>query len=154
MNTFLNVFYTSIFPSLSNLPLHMTGESFAGRYVPAYSKYIVEQQKSNKPDAVSVKIESLVLVDAMIDQQQSVLGYIDHFCSAKPGDNGYGFSFNSTACTAMKRGISDCERQDQVCRDTFSLNNCKRAYTTCESGIGKWFQQDVGPGGRNPYDGT
>jgi cathepsin A (carboxypeptidase C) len=152
-NTILNVFYTSIFPSLSNHPLHLGGESFAGRYVPAFAKYILEKQKSKGVDAVPAKMESLVLVNAVIDQQQSTLGHVDHFCTSKPGENGYGSGFNSTACAAMKRAIPDCERQDQVCRDTHNLNNCRRAYSTCDSGVGKWFQQDVGAGGRNPYDG-
>jgi carboxypeptidase C (cathepsin A) len=152
-NTVLNVFYTSIFPSLSNRALHFGGESFAGRYLPAYTKHIVEKQKSKSPDAVPAKIESLVLVNAVIDQLQSTLGHVDHFCSSRPGENGYSSGFNATACSAMKRGVSDCERQDQVCRDTHNVNNCRRAYTTCDSNVGKWFQQDVGPGGRNPYDG-
>jgi cathepsin A (carboxypeptidase C) len=153
LNTFLHVFQTSIFPSTSTRPLHFAGESFAGRYIPAYTKYIIERQKSKHVDAVPGKIESLVLINAIIDQLQNTLGQVDHFCSNNAGENGFGTGFNSTACSAMKRAMPECERQDQLCRDTNSLNNCRRAYTTCENGIKKWFQNDVGPGGRNPYDG-
>jgi cathepsin A (carboxypeptidase C) len=153
MNTFLNVFQASIFPSLSARPLHFGGESFAGHYIPAYTKYIVNKQKSKAPDAVPGKIESLVLINAVIDQLQNTLGQVDHFCSSKAGESGVGTGFNSTACAAMKSAVPECESQDQACRDTNSLNSCSRAYTACEKGIGKWFQNDVGPGGRNPYDG-
>jgi cathepsin A (carboxypeptidase C) len=154
MNTFLNVFQASIFPSTATRPLHIAGESFAGRYIPAYTKHIVEKQKVKDPNAVPGKIESLVLINALIDQLQNTLGQVDHFCSSKAGENGFGTEFNSTACSAMKRGVPECERQDQTCRDTNNLNSCRKAYTTCENGIGKWFQNDVGAGGRNPYDGT
>ncbi|TID20766.1 putative carboxypeptidase y protein [Venturia nashicola] len=152
MNTFLHVFQTSIFPSLSIQSFHFGGESFAGRYIPAYAKYIFGKQKSKAPDAVPAKIESLVLINAVIDQLQNTLGLVDHFCSARPGENGFGTGFNASACAAMRRGIPECERQDQSCRDTNNLNSCRRAYTTCEDGIGKYFQNDVVPGGRNPYD--
>lgn len=153
MNTFLNVFQTLIFPSTSKARIHFAGESFAGRYIPAYTKHIIEKQNSNAPDAVPGKIDSLVLINAVIDQLQNYLGQIDHFCSTKAGENGFGTGFNSTACAAMKRAMPECERQDQMCRDRSTPTNCRRAYTTCQTGIGKWFQNDVRPGGRNPYDG-
>ncbi|QDS71912.1 hypothetical protein FKW77_000434 [Venturia effusa] len=153
MNTFLQVFQTSIFPPLSNQTMHFAGESFAGRYVPAYTKHIVGKQKSKAQDAVPGKIGSLILVNAVIDQLQNTLGQVQHFCSANAGENGVGSGFNATACAAMRKGVSECERQDQACRDTSSLSNCRRAYSTCENGIGRYFQNDVRPGGRNPYDG-
>jgi len=151
-NLFLHVFYKSIFPVLSGLPLHFAGESFGGRYIPGFSKYMIERQKAKAEDAVLVKLESIILVNALIDPSQTYLGQIDHFCSDQKG-NGYGSSFNLTACTAMRRAAPDCERQGQVCRDTFTIANCKKARIGCGDGVGKWFGQDVGPGGRNPYDG-
>jgi carboxypeptidase C (cathepsin A) len=152
-NIFLNVFYTSIFPSLSTHPLHLIGESFGGRYVPNFTKYILDQQKAKKPNSVPAKLESMVLVNAVLDNSASTLGQIDRFCSGKPGENGFGTGFNSTACAAMKRAAPECERQGQICRDVYTLSACKQSRSTCDSGIAKWFGQDVGPGGRNPYDG-
>jgi cathepsin A (carboxypeptidase C) len=154
-NTLLNVFYTSIFPTLSKRPLHFAGESFGGHYTPAFSKYILQKQKSGGPDAVPVKLESIILVNAAVDPSATALGHIDHFCSPpeKKG-NGFAGGFNSTACTAMKRAAPDCEKQGQVCRDTYSVNNCKNSMMGCDNGVGKWFGSAVGPGGRNPYDGT
>jgi cathepsin A (carboxypeptidase C) len=154
-NILLQVFYTSIFPTLSTHPLHFAGESFGGKYTPYYSKYILEKQKTKSAEAVPAKLESVILVNAVVDASATSLGQIDHFCSP-PGTkgNGFGSGFNATACNAMRRAAPECERLGQVCRDTFTVSNCKSAMMGCDNGVGKWFGREVGPGGRNPYDGT
>jgi cathepsin A (carboxypeptidase C) len=151
-NIFLSVFYSSLFPSLSNQPLHIAGESFGGRYVPAYTKYIVEQQKSNRKPSVPAKINSIVLISASVDHASTSLGEIDHFCSDSKRENGFGSGFNTTACSAMKRAASACERAGRTCRNSFTQVDCRQAMNTCNQ-IGKWFGQGVKAGGNNPYDG-
>jgi cathepsin A (carboxypeptidase C) len=147
----MSVFYSSIFPSLSKQPLYIAGESFGGRYVPAYTRYIIDQQKAGRNPNVPAKIESLVLVSAAIDSASTALGQVDHFCSPAKAGNGFGTGFNATACNAMKRAVPTCERQGQACRDAVNLSTC-RSMNACSS-ITDWFGKGVGPGGNNPYDG-
>ncbi|KAF2431564.1 carboxypeptidase Y [Tothia fuscella] len=140
-NILLHTFSTSIFPSLSKTPLHIAGESFGGRYVPAYSKYMIQRQESKAPDAVPATLESIILISASVDASFTSLGQIDHFCSDKKG-NGFGSSFNTTTCAAMKRAAPDCEKQGQSCQDTMTQNAGRGALTKCD-GVTRYFSQGV-----------
>jgi cathepsin A (carboxypeptidase C) len=152
LNTLLHAFYTQIFPSLSARPLHFAGESFGGRYVPAYTRHMLQKQEAKAADAVPVAIESLVLVSAAVDHAHTALGQIDHFCSSKRG-NGFGAGFDAATCAAMNRAAPECEKQGQACRESLNLNTCRKSLSTCSGSISKYFSDGVGPGGRNPYDG-
>lgn len=79
---FLSRFFSSIFPQFSKNDLHIADESFGGRYLPVFTKYIDERQKMEARNALTVSIRSVILVDAVLDMIGSGTGGLyDHFCS-------------------------------------------------------------------------
>lgn len=152
-NEFLSIFFTDAFPQYSHLPFHIAGESFGGHYVPSFVKYISDLQELSSSKAFKTPIESIILVDAVLDQITSgVTGQYDHFCGRdengilKPG------GFNETTCQAIEEATPACERLNQNCLVSYDHNVCRAAQTLCEDSIGKWFNSEVTPGGRDPYD--
>ncbi|RDW75873.1 hypothetical protein BP5796_06694 [Coleophoma crateriformis] len=151
---FLTIFFTEAFPQFSTQPFHLTGESFAGHYLPAFTKYIGERQKMLAKDHLPVPIQSLVLVDSAVDLVMSVIGGLyDHFCSRdEAGNLNKPNGFNQTACTAMEESLPACEKLIHQCDDTYDKNVCMYAVTYCEEVVGKWLFNDIVKGGRDPYD--
>ncbi|KAG1142528.1 hypothetical protein G6F36_015544 [Rhizopus arrhizus] len=59
----IQLFYEA-FPQYSQLPFHLFGESFAGRYIPVYSDYIV---KRNKQEVLKIPLESIGIGNGWIN---------------------------------------------------------------------------------------
>lgn len=151
---FLTIFFTEAFPQFSTQPFHLTGESFAGHYLPVFTRYIGERQKMLAKDHLPVPIQSVVLVDAVIDLTASVSGGLyDHFCSRdEAGHLNKPNGFNSTACTAIEETLPACEALIRQCEDTYDTNICMYTMAYCSEVVEKWLLNDVVKGGRNPYD--
>lgn len=110
-------------------------------------KYILEKAP------LPAKLDSIILISALVDQAFTSLGQIDHFCAetGKSG-NGFGNAFNSSECAAMKRAAPACERAGKTCRESGGLASCRQAMSKCGD-VARWFGEGVGKGGNNPYDG-
>jgi len=154
-NRLLKTLFEDILPEFAHNDLHMAGESFAGKYVPSFSKYITERQQLEAPDVVSVPIRSILLFDAAVDMaSSSVLGYYDHLCRVDEsgrrieGDGG----FNATACSALEEAAPECERLIDLCRESYDRHVCEASSSFCQKHLGKWLHGDVYEGGRDPYD--
>jgi carboxypeptidase C (cathepsin A) len=144
VDKFLDVFLTDLFPELSDRPIHFAGESFGGRYVPVYAAMTRR------------KFESIILVDPAIDQAIIGLSMYLHYCPEKQEPWGMEKSspppyLNETACAAMEAAYSRCDKLRKACVSTYDAEVCWLANDSCE-GVGKWFADEVRPGGRDPYD--
>ncbi|KAK3385931.1 Alpha/Beta hydrolase protein [Podospora didyma] len=155
---FLTVFFHEIFPEAADNDFHIAGESFAGRYIPGFTHYINQRQQLGG-DAGTRRavppIQSIILVDAVVDAFGFYIsGHYDHFCGVdKNGkkrmpENG----FNETACDSLEKEIPECERLATLCGSTYDPVVCETAVSYCDDKVGKWFNGDVYPGGRDPYD--
>ena len=68
----LEVFFTA-FPDLLAVPFYVTGESYAGKYVPSISSYIHERNLENPK--VRIRLEGLSVGDGLMDPLTQVSGY-------------------------------------------------------------------------------
>ncbi|KAB5576257.1 carboxypeptidase Y [Coniochaeta sp. 2T2.1] len=150
VDKFLDVFLTDLFPELEGREIHFAGESFGGKYVPVYAAMTRR------------RFESVVLVDPYVDPALHSLGSWGHFCplgeSERREDRGGKITkggleryLNATACEAMEGAYSKCERARRACSDTYEEYVCRVAARECED-VSKWWMDEIGPGGRDPYD--
>ncbi|KAK1838112.1 carboxypeptidase Y [Colletotrichum chrysophilum] len=126
-NKFLDIFLDDVFPELSNKSIHFAGESFGGQYVPTYVSRLRR------------RLDSIILVNALVSFPKVVLGLYEHFC-VPTSVQGVELSvsrrgFNHTECAKMAAGYPTCEA----------------AYGACKP-VEDVVMNKVTPGGLNPYD--
>lgn len=149
-NKFLSVFFSDVFPDLASHSVHFMGESYGGHYVPYYTKRMLQRQKQRAAVSVPFKLDSIVMVNPMIDNPLTLTGLYDTFCSTEDGENGFGTGFNETACAAMAAEIPECEILGDVCRATQDRHLCKLSADFCMQEVAKWFE--IKEGGLDPYN--
>jgi hypothetical protein len=145
MEIFLEAFTVDLFPELQDRPIHFAGESFGGKFVPIYAS--VSRRR----------FSSVILVDPYVDPVSHLLGFYDHFCPLNRSDvegkvDGPSRYFNETVCIAMEDGYQECEILGNACRTSYEGQICKLASDRCMETIGRWLNDEIVAGGRNPYD--
>ncbi|KAF7556193.1 hypothetical protein G7Z17_g1662 [Cylindrodendrum hubeiense] len=138
---FLDTFLDDLFPTLRDRPIHIAGESFGGKYVPVYTSMTRH------------KVDSVILVNALVNMPQTVLGLYDHFCVPFPTANEEASPrrFNASSCTLMAEGYSQCDKFSRICDSTYDSDICFTAFEKCMP-LYELFFVEVAPGGRHPYD--
>lgn len=96
------------------------------------------------------RFASLILVDPLVNLPRSVLGLYHHLCVPHPITRG-NRTFSAAACEQMVPKYSACEKAAAACDSTYDAETCLAAADTCQS-LYNVFQQEVVPGGWNPYD--
>lgn len=138
LDTFLD-----LFPDLQGRPIHFSGESFGGKYVPTYTSMMRR------------KMDSIILVDPLIDFSQVILGIYDHFClpasETSSADDGPPRYMNATSCAEMEKHYAACDKFGQLCSTTYDGDFCMTAALKCLD-MYEVYLREVVPGGRNPYD--
>ncbi|KAH8645499.1 Alpha/Beta hydrolase protein [Xylariales sp. PMI_506] len=151
-DTFLTTFFTDIFPQFSHLPFHITGESFAGTYIPGIVDYIGRRQQLGVPGVFQQRIQSIVLVDAVIDAVGSgSIGVYDHMCKFnQDGTNKLKYGFNETVCKELEVTIPECERLNNHCLHTYDMEICRAAVEFCSDNTEPLIEPRLG--NVFPYD--
>jgi cathepsin A (carboxypeptidase C) len=148
-SAFLSTFFTSIFPQYSTRPLHIAGESFGGHYVPGYVDYILSQRAIASHDAYWGPIQSIILVNAVIDMTYFSLGEVAIMCD---GWGGVEKIFNETVCGMMRGAVGECERLGKRCSATLGQVECKEASDFCDDNIEVYYEQEVLAGRRSSFN--
>lgn len=81
LQTFLRIFFDDVFSDRSHVNVHFAGESYAGHYIPATVKYILDSRESSSKDAFWGNITSMILVNSLIAEEQTSIGFYELFCS-------------------------------------------------------------------------
>ncbi|KAI1374715.1 alpha/beta-hydrolase [Hypoxylon crocopeplum] len=149
---FLSIFFSEAFPNFSHLPLHITGESFGGTYVPGFVDYISRRQQLGVPGIYGNRIHSITLVDAVIELLGSgSLGQYDHMCRFnKHGENKLRLGYNQSTCGEIEKAVPECERLNRQCVESYDGNICRAAFDFCIEKIESFVNPQLG--GRYPYD--
>ena len=153
-SVFLSLFCES-FPHLSELPLHLAGESFGGHYVPAIVQHVIRShsQPSKNPNVFRGHFDSIILANAFVDPVSSLLGSYEFLCTSSPEATGVeGPVLNATSCGAIAEAYPVCETLGKLCTKTYIGPICRAANETCQEMIGKYFP--ITEGRRNPFDST
>lgn len=111
----------------------MVGESYGGKYIPAFVYDISTRQKLGVPGVFNTPIQSITLVDAVIDYMGSgPLGEYDHMCQFdKDGNNKLKLGFNETTCRTIEVAVPECQRLNSQCIETYDGYICEAAFMYC-----------------------
>lgn len=147
----MRLFVTEKFPRLSKNVLHIAGESYGGRWVPAFMERLLGLADAGSPRAVPNPIGSIILVNAVIGTLGAELSTANYEfgCTPNGAATKLGLGFNSTTCSRLQEIGPECESYGFLCESTGSIAVCNGAMEFCETQIANIIDL----GSRNPYNG-
>lgn len=145
--TFLNLFFSDVFPDRASLPIHLAAESYGGHYAPTYVNHILETRAHDGRGAFWGNISSIVLVNAVLDFTASAVGSYELFCSDYRGQ-----VLNETACHVIREALPEVERLGRSCDMSYDGHECFAMWDFAERNIFSWYWSEIEKGGRNPYN--
>ncbi|ORY16899.1 Alpha/Beta hydrolase protein [Clohesyomyces aquaticus] len=151
MAHFMQIFVSQVFPDLLERGFHITGESYAGHYVPTLGAQIVSQNILY-PKRPQVNLESIFVGNGYVSPLDTAFGYWETLCTRNPGVKSP--IFNSTRCDIMATHLPRCMNLADVCYKNPDPAICAVAETVCWKGVIEHYDGESGAGGRNRFDIT
>ncbi|THH33777.1 hypothetical protein EUX98_g464 [Antrodiella citrinella] len=146
VHAFITIFFET-FNQFSGRPLHLSGESYGGRYLPSFASYIYDQNQIAKAEGrATLNLQSVLIGNGITDISTLYPGRYEVEC----GSSSLDVPFQSIAtCVQMKIALPRCvDMMDRNCVQHFDSIDCRAAVDFCNSQLstGYWAS------GRNPYD--
>ncbi|EIW56060.1 serine carboxypeptidase [Trametes versicolor FP-101664 SS1] len=143
---FIAIFFEH-FTKFKGRPLHLAGESYAGRYLPVYASAIYDQNaKLVERGVAPVNLSSVMIGNGGTEWLSLILSWYDARCA----DPIYPPVDDIATCVYLKQLVPRCQKRMQAaCIDQFDRIDCAAASNFC------WQLGDVYVGEnptRNPYD--
>ncbi|CCL99179.1 uncharacterized protein FIBRA_01194 [Fibroporia radiculosa] len=141
VHAFISIFFET-FPQFAGRTLHLSGESYAGRYLPAFASYLYDQNTI----AVAEGREPLNLQSVLIGNG------ITDISTLYPGR--YEIECGTAALEVPFQTISTCVRMKMAdammknCVDQFDSMDCRAAVNFCDAEMSTGYWDS----GRNVYD--
>ncbi|TVY56314.1 Carboxypeptidase Y-like protein [Lachnellula cervina] len=151
VHLFLQMFVSQVFPEHGDGPLVITGESYAGHYLPALGAQIVSQNALH-PKQPQVPLKSLAIGNGYVSPLDTAYGYWETLCTTNPGVNEP--VFNSTRCDIMAANLPRCMDVSRTCYEHPDPAICQAASTVCWFGVIEFYDGESYAGGRNRFDIT
>lgn len=143
---FIRIFFDT-FKEFSGRPIHLSGESYGGRYLPAFASYIYDQNQLAKSKGLStINLQSVLIGNGITDISTLYDGRYQIECGTAALE--VPFQKIST-CVQMKIALPRCNAaMREACVDHFDAISCRAAVDFCDSFLstGYWAS------GRNVYD--
>lgn len=142
---FLELFITK-FKKYSKLPFHITGESYAGHYIPAIGNKIFKENqliKDKKTEKVKINLTSLAIGNGLTDPLVQY-GYYADFAA----DTTYGPILSEDTITDMRSKYQTCSKLIESCYNYENRFSCVPAGLYCNNALIMPFQST----GLNIYD--
>ncbi|KAI8638022.1 Alpha/Beta hydrolase protein [Parasitella parasitica] len=136
----IQLFYEA-FPKYSQLPFHLFGESFAGRYIPIYADYIL--QRNLKTPTRFIPIKSVGIGNGWINPLIQLKYSAQMAC-----ESNYGQLLPEHICHRMKENYKHCSKLIEGCYASSSRRDCIAADNYCNANVDGLFYLS----GRNVYD--
>lgn len=149
MHLFLQIFVSQVFPSLAEGPFHITGESYAGHYIPALGAEIVSQN-ALYPHHPQVPLKSVLIGNGYVSPLDTAFGYWETLCTTNPGVDKP--VLNETRCDIMAANMPRGIEVARVCYDHPDPMICAAAGQVLWDGVISYYDAESGKGGRNRYD--
>mmetsp|Transcript_68422 Transcript_68422/g.200166 ORF Transcript_68422/g.200166 Transcript_68422/m.200166 type:complete len:486 (+) Transcript_68422:77-1534(+) len=147
MYQFLQVFFKAM-PQY-NKNFYVTGESYAGHYIPAVTHRIFEGNSNLKAGYERIDLKGMAIGNGLTNPSEQYKWYPDMMCKgggyAPPAIN------NSILCAGLHAAVPVCETALGACNSKVGLVNataCAAAYEVCNLA----FQLPYQATGMNPYD--
>ncbi|KAJ5595339.1 alpha/beta-hydrolase [Penicillium hispanicum] len=151
MHKFLQLFISDVFPHKLNTTVHISGESYAGKYIPVLGAEIVRQNKLH-PNEPQVRLQSCLVGNGCMSQRDVIFGHWETLCTTNPGVAEP--VFNETRCDILAANMPRCMSVADTCIRNPDVAVCDAAYSVCYKGIVGWYDDESGAGGRNRFDIT
>ncbi|KAI9281950.1 Alpha/Beta hydrolase protein [Sporodiniella umbellata] len=148
---FLQLFFQQ-FPQYADLDFHVSGESYAGHYIPAIGGAIHRNNKGNfnslelfnsREKLAKINLKSLLIGNGLTDPLIQYKYYAKMAC-----ENSYGPVLSPSQCASMEAQFPACERLIQNCYESQNVFACLPAAMKCNKDQIQPYQQT----GMNPYD--
>ncbi|PVH77468.1 alpha/beta-hydrolase [Cadophora sp. DSE1049] len=119
------------FPELAGMPIHLAGESYAGRYVPEYAAAILEyNSRIREPDRIPLR--SIMVGNGMSNMGEQWPALYDTGCYEH---HGIAPIFNETDCSAMATAANRCEILYEQCQSNPDEIICIAAGKYCQQNL-------------------
>ncbi|KAJ7614602.1 peptidase S10 serine carboxypeptidase [Mycena polygramma] len=143
---FISLFFES-FPEFTGRALHLSGESYGGRYLPVFASEIYDQnQLAIKDGSQTLNLQSVIIGNGITDISTLYPGRYEVEC----GTAALEVPFQSiSTCVRMKASLPRCQAlMQKSCINTFDVIDCAAAVAFCDNELstGMWAS------GRNVYD--
>jgi cathepsin A (carboxypeptidase C) len=128
------------FPEYAEQPFHISGESYAGHYIPVFASEILSHKNRN------INLQSIAIGNGLTDAKTQYAQYRPMAC----GDDGsnYGPVLDESECQSMDNALPRCQSLVQGCYDSQSVWNCVPSAIYCNNALIGPFQRS----GYNVYD--
>ncbi|KAJ5774696.1 hypothetical protein N7457_009592 [Penicillium paradoxum] len=151
MHRFLQIFVSEIFPHKQSSPVHLSGESYAGQYIPYLGAQILTHNEQY-PSEPQINLKSCLVGNGFMSPKDVVFGYWETLCSTNPGVSEP--VFNQTRCDIIAENMPRCMDVFDTCMEHPDVDICTTAYSVCYKGIVGLYEDESKKGGRNRFDIT
>lgn len=142
MSTFLDIFFTRVFPEVGQNDLHLAGNSFAGHFVPGIVAEISRREREHIPGTPTKAFDSIILYNGVLYYAATFDGGMyDHFCRPNTSAPGH---LNETACRTIAERLPECERLQAKCIATYDVDVCTASTEVCAATHAEWLQGETG----------
>nr|POF23920.1 carboxypeptidase y like a [Quercus suber] len=126
------------FPEYSTQPFHISGESYAGHYIPVFASEILSHKKRN------INLQSLLIGNGLTD----ALTQYDYYRPMACGDGGWPAVLSPDECQSMDNALPRCKSLIESCYSSESVWSCVPASIYCNNALIGPYQRT----GQNVYD--
>ncbi|KAI0317738.1 peptidase S10 serine carboxypeptidase [Amylostereum chailletii] len=146
IHAFISIFFET-FSQFQGRPLHLSGESYGGRYLPVFASEIYDQNriaaKSGRP---TINLQSVIIGNGITDISTLYPGRYAVEC----GTDALEVPFQKiSTCVRMKQALPRCQAaMDRNCVEAFDEMNCRAAVNFCDQELSTPLRTS----GRNNYD--
>ncbi|KAM3426981.1 hypothetical protein NHJ13734_009172 [Beauveria thailandica] len=117
----LLTFFFKQYPQYATQDFHISGESYAGHYIPLTAAEILSHADRN------INLKSILVGNGMTEPLTQYEYYRPMAC----GEGGYDAVLGESDCRAMDKALPGCKRRIKSCYDTEDAFTCRRATIDC-----------------------
>lgn len=126
------------FPEYAEQPFHISGESYAGHYIPVFAHEILSHKNRN------INLQSVAIGNGLTDPYTQYAQYRPMAC----GEGGYKAVLDPSECQSMDNALPRCQSLIQSCYESESAWTCVPSAIYCNNAMIGPFQRT----GYNVYD--
>jgi len=126
------------FPEYAQQTFHISGESYAGHYIPIFASEILSHKKRN------INLQSILIGNGLTDGLTQYEYYKPMAC----GEGGWPAVLDEGSCQSMENAYPRCASLIQNCYDSESVWSCVPASIYCNNAMIGPYQRT----GQNVYD--
>jgi len=126
------------FPQYAKQSFHISGESYAGHYIPVFAAEILSHKKRN------INLQSVLIGNGLTDGYTQYEYYRPMAC----GDGGWPAVLNEQECATMDNALPRCQSLIESCYKSESVWSCVPASIYCNNALIGAYQRT----GQNVYD--